>query len=78
MESAEQMIERLIAEVKNKVYAACVNAYEDAERAGIIVGNGHHMAGEVASEAGALLRARYEKMEGAGGSEFAERMAEGE
>jgi hypothetical protein len=60
MESAEQMIERLIAAVEKDVYAAVVKHYEEAEHAGIIVGNGHHMAQKEARSAGIFLRERFE------------------
>lgn len=61
MESAQQMIERLIAEVTKAVYEATIKPYEEAEHNGIIVGNGHHMAQEIAAKAGNLLRERFEK-----------------
>lgn len=61
MESAEQMIERLIADVTKAVYQAVTGPYEQAEHAGIIIGNGHHMAQEIAGQAGRLLRERFEK-----------------
>ena len=63
MESTEQMIERLIKEVQDQVYAACLKPYEEAEHAGIIVGNGHHVAQEAAKVAGELLRRRFRDAE---------------
>lgn len=54
-------IERLAQEVSNAAYKAVVKPYEEAERAGLIVGNGHHMAQKIAADAKALLLERHAK-----------------
>lgn len=54
-------IEELAQRVSNDVYAAAVKHYEAAERAGLIVGNGHHMAQGVAEGAKALLLERHRR-----------------
>jgi hypothetical protein len=59
-----QLIERIAADVSTDVYAAVVKLYEEAEHAGLIVGNGHHMAQEIAQKAKQLLLERYQKAQG--------------
>lgn len=53
-------VEALAARVSADVHAAVVKHYEDAEHAGLIVGNGHHMAQQIADAAKALLLERHE------------------
>lgn len=54
-------IEELVRKVGNDVYAAAVKHFEEAEHAGLIVGNGHHMAQGIAEQAKNLLRERHRK-----------------
>jgi hypothetical protein len=61
MGSPEEMIRRIAADVSTDVYAAAVKLYEEAEHAGLIVGNGHHMAQEIAAKASGLLMERFHK-----------------
>lgn len=52
-------VEELAQHVSKDVYAAVVQRYEAAEHAGLIVGNGHHMAQAIAEKAKALLLERH-------------------
>jgi Mg-chelatase subunit ChlI len=57
----KEQIEQLAARVTVDVYRAVVAHYEAAEHAGAIIGNGHHMAQDIAEKAKALLLERYRK-----------------
>lgn len=50
-----KLIDRIAADVSTDVYAAVVKLYEEAEHAGLIFGNGHHMAQIIAESARQLL-----------------------
>lgn len=54
-------IDELGRRVAADAYAAVVKHYEAAEHAGLIVGNGHHMAQKLAEQAKALLLERAAK-----------------
>lgn len=54
-EAAEALAQRL----SNDVYAVAVRHYEQAEHAGMIAGNGHHLAQRLAETAKALFLERY-------------------
>lgn len=58
------VIEELARKASNAAYAAVVKLYEEAEYAGLIVGNGHHMAQDIAEKAKQLLLERYRKAQG--------------
>lgn len=62
--SKDKLIEEIATNVSNRVYTAVVGLYEEAEHAGLIVGNGHHMAQEIAQRAKDLLMERYWKAQG--------------
>lgn len=59
-------IEELAQGITRDVYAAAVKHFEAAEHAGLIVGNGHHMAQDVAETAKRLLLERW-RLKGAPG-----------
>lgn len=44
-------VEELARKVNSDVYAAAVKHFEAAEHAGLIIGNGHHMAQDIAEKA---------------------------
>ena len=62
--SKDKLIEEIAANVSNRVYAAVAGLYEEAEHADLIVGNGHHMAQDIAERAKRLLLERYRKRNG--------------
>lgn len=61
-------IEELAQKVSNAAYAAVAKHFEEAEHAGLIVGNGHHMAQDIAEKAKNLLLERHQKILPGGGS----------
>lgn len=52
-------INELAVRVSADVYAAAVKHFEEAEHAGLIIGNGHHMAQDIAEKAKDLLLERH-------------------
>lgn len=51
-------VEREATEVSNDVYLACAGRFERLEGQGVVIGNGHHMAQEIARQAAKLLTDR--------------------
>jgi predicted ATPase len=54
----EELFEKTEAELVNAVYKAAL-LFEALEHKGLIVGNGHHAAQKIATEASNELRARW-------------------
>jgi hypothetical protein len=60
-EELSRILNAFEADVQNNVYQAAVQLFEFLEHRGLITGNGHHMAQDVAAYAAELLSSRWVK-----------------
>jgi hypothetical protein len=61
MDHTDYTLEELTTNLSNNVYMAATVQFERAENAGLIHGNGHHMAQELAQKAADMMKAAVSK-----------------